>query len=659
MATIATEKVALFEESVNEFRNASPLFKREKRDRLLSQVDRMARSRAGMDFLEKHIEQLVNAGIFAGTVWENPQNLQSGLVQGTLLAGHPSSTSEILSELRMTGILQERLFYTGFGAPEARKFIQDVLVQNFVLAFEEFQEPFWKDYKAGELKKIRLLFDRLLELVPVKSFKERLLEEIELVAAQRPIVNNKLEKMVRAVDQQVQTDRPNKIDQQLRWCVNAFFAPTDLAAEHRDPDAYRNHFRKLHEEEQVSECREIGQKMASTGLVSSHQLALLEELSQTQPALISELLALSPLGVAELEHHQDFVLKIIDKILVPATRQTVYGLSRILERNLLSRSIIWNALDRLLQIKLHPEVAENIQKANHSQTPATSEQLLVADTLNVLGHPLGIRQGNNPTCQSARAISMWSQHAPGKLINLLMDAATHNRLVFRYEGDLIDSGNLVRGVAARIDYQLDSVSIVMVPQLDKIYQAMMERAMVKHIGKDPHISVNPAFYGHWIQTGFISAYNPLTHLIDNYDEFVRIFYASYHPDYNGGRRLVYPVPVGIFITDKAANFLGFHAISLLRVDKDSEGEWRIYFFNPNSVGRQDWGQGIRPEVTGKGEKPGESSLPFAEMTSRLYAYHYNSLRVKELPRNVPNDTVKRIAKLARESWGRKYRWTNF
>ncbi len=239
MAIIAAEKVALFEESVNEFRNAFPLFKREKRDRLLSQVDRMARSRAGVDFLEKHIEQLVNAGIFAGTVWENPQNLQSGLVQGTLLAGHPSSTSEILSELRMTGILQERLFYTGFGASEARKFIQEVLVQN------------------------------------------------------------------------------------------------------------------------------------------------------------------------------------------------------------------------------------------------------------------------------------------------------------------------------------------------------------------------------------------------------------------------------------AANFLGFHAISLLRVDKDSEGEWRIYFFNPNSVGRQDWGQGIRPEVTGKGEKPGESSLPFAEMTSRLYAYHYNSLRVKELPRNVPNETVKRIAKLARESWGRKYRWTNF
>jgi hypothetical protein len=145
--------------------------------------------------------------------------------------------------------------------------------------------------------------------------------------------------------------------------------------------------------------------------------------------------------------------------------------------------------------------------------------------------------------------------------------------------------------------------------------------------------------------------------VEKYDEFVRIFYASFHPDYNGGHHLIYPVPTGIFITDSSAQMLGYHAISLLRIEKAPEtGAWRAYFFNPNSQGKQDWGQGIQPTVWSNGERHGESSLPVDEFVSRVYAFHFNELRLEDKQDMVPVGTVAKVTKLSKESWGRKYRW---
>jgi hypothetical protein len=197
-----------------------------------------------------------------------------------------------------------------------------------------------------------------------------------------------------------------------------------------------------------------------------------------------------------------------------------------------------------------------------------------------------------------------------------------------------------------------------VPHLDRIYNDMMRQAALKFPGKDAHVVVNPAFYGQWIQTGFLSVYNPLTAAIDDYDRFVRIFYASFHPEHNGGHHLAYPVPLGIFITDAEANMLGYHAVSLLRIAQADHGAWRAYFFNPNSEGLQDWGQGIRPGVGGNGELPGESSLPVHEFASRVYAYHYNAIQLGERAGAVPAPIVEKVTRMSRESWGRKYHWTS-
>jgi hypothetical protein len=105
--------------------------------------------------------------------------------------------------------------------------------------------------------------------------------------------------------------------------------------------------------------------------------------------------------------------------------------------------------------------------------------------------------------------------------------------------------------------------------------------------------------------------------------------------------------------------VGFHAISILRVKKSpEEGIHRIYFLNPNSEGRQDWGQGIKPSVYGHGEMPGESSLPFEELAARIYAFHYNPLTMNNEAPEIPEKLIDKVYALARESWGREYVWVD-
>ena len=151
----------------------------------------------------------------------------------------------------------------------------------------------------------------------------------------------------------------------------------------------------------------------------------------------------------------------------------------------------------------------------------------------------------------------------------------------------------------------------------------------------------------------------MTNSIQDFEGFVRLFYKAFHPEYNGGRQMVYPNPVGIFITSSKGVMLGFHAVSLLRVAVNSENdsEVRAYFLNPNNEGRQDWGQGITPSVFGNGEKHGESSLPIFQFAARIYAFHYNDLNALDHSTDIPQSEVDVVCDLAKNSWGKAYVWS--
>ena len=656
MALTTSQLEERFDQSLVAFQDAPAFVKKEKRTRLISQLDLLSRSVEGMTLIYERMPTLEKAGLFRDTVWENPKRLIPGLVRGTLLSGSPTSTLEVVNDLRLLSVQQGRLDLPGFSADDAEKYLQQVLVVTFEMAFEDFEQEGWERYPKGELKKIRLLFDHIKRNIDLDSLKPFLLEEIDVIVAHRPIVVTRIKQMLKVIHERIELDPSVDTDQKLSYYVNALYAPSELAKRHAALDDYDKALRQLSPESLSAECQALSKYMVDTGLVSDYQLILLKYVEQEQPGLIPEVLSLDSHGQADYERHADFVGHLISEFIVSGNKQAMYGLARVLQRNLLSQKTTWHAFSRLVTIDIHPKIAERLEQGNLSKYTLTPKQSLIGGTLCALGQPLGVRQGNNPTCQSARGISMWSRHAPGKLINLLIDTATSNNVVFRYEGGTIESAGVIEGLTQKFDFKLDPVSIVLVPHLDKVYNEMMKLAAVKHFGKDPHSSVNAAFYGHWIQTGFYSVYNAALHAVQDYDRFIRVFYASFHPEYNGGHHLIYPVPTGIFITDASANMLGYHAISLLRVEQDGEGVWRAYFFNPNSQGKQDWGQGIHPTVRGHGERHGESSLPIDQFASRVYAYHFNDLRLGDKPLQIPAATVASITAISKESWGKKYRW---
>jgi len=76
---------------------------------------------------------------------------------------------------------------------------------------------------------------------------------------------------------------------------------------------------------------------------------------------------------------------------------------------------------------------------------------------------------------------------------------------------------------------------------------------------------------------------------------------------------------------------------------------RIYFFNPNNDSGQDWGAGVVVSTQANGERFGESSLPFAQLASRLYIYHDDPV-LCEAPIEVPVESIAEVREAAQASW---------
>src|SRR5690606_9456694 len=255
----------------------------------------------------------------------------------------------------------------------------------------------------------------------------------------------------------------------------------------------------------------------------------------------------------------------------------VYGLAVLLERGILYHPAVAPALWRQLALPLSAANRQLLASAFGGARPP--EVYLLAGVINTLGQPLGVGQGNNPTCQSARAISMWSYNDPDYLLQMVAWAARDDNVVMHFEGRQVSSGDAGQGMAVSGVLDVDPVSLVLVPHLDKIYMAMGR--LVADRGQDPHRWINPEFHGWWVGRGFHIAVDVATGKLAEYGEFLRNFYASYHPFFNGNQPVIHPQPAGIAVTDSAARFVGWHAITLLRVALDHEGEMRVYFFNPN------------------------------------------------------------------------------
>lgn len=637
-----------FHETLENFKEATPLLAENHKKKLLSNLDLLTDSPEGIQFLYHHIKTLWEAGIFRDTMWDDPARLVPALVGGTLKAGSQTTITEVLSELRILAIAQGTITQKKFSADKARTFLEDALVNNIDLIFPDGSEESRSLDKVTQ-RKIRLLFDFLTDQISIDKIKGRLAKEIELICAQQPVVTDRVLEIIKTVKDEVELSLENEDDRRLISYVKAVYEPSAKAGE-LNTDEYKKYLEQAKRKELEKECAELSATMHDTGLAVEYHAILFRHVAN-DASLVKLALGLDNVGKAELDKHKQFVSELILTVIHPDTARSCFGLSKLLERSLLSHQPVKNGLQRILGIELHPDVAENIRKSRRNST-LDPKYILAAECLGILGQPLGVGQGWNPTCQSARGISLWSSHAPGKLLRMIESAAKSNSLEMRFEGNVIKSDEQILGLVKELDYNLDAVSVVLVPHLDKIYNEMMRRAANR--ADDPHKWVNPAMYGHWIPTGFISAYDSLTNSIKEYEKFIRTFYITHHPDYNGGNDLAYPNPVGIFLTSSTGKLIGFHAVSIVRIRK-VKGRVRVYMLNPNNEGRQRWQENMRPTVAGNGERPGESSLPFHQFASRLYAFHFNQSDLEDLAK-VSAEEVKKVTELAKNSWGESYQW---
>jgi hypothetical protein len=613
----------------------------------LTQVKSLLTQREGVEGLYERVPKLVKLGVFAKSPWAKPGRLQPRFVRGTLASGRGGATREALSCLRVAAIARGEMEDEGFSAKRASAFLTRVFVLNMDLLFATATEESRRDWER--LKGARALFEFLSRKVGLDGLGDVLASEVAATCAQRPIVTTRVRGILGRIAKTSLLEHAK-----LGPYVRALRGASPLCAQHRDPAAYRRALGEAKPETLGQEARAFGAALRATGLVGVHH-ALFVQHAAKDATLLTSALDLGTTGSAELTKHGEVVADLIQRAVHPARPQAVYGLSRVLERGLLSRPKVKAGLLRLFELKVCEATGKRISawwKAQGIKTPKIeAAPLLASAALSVLGQPLGVSQGQNQTCQSARGISLWSQRDPAFLLDAIVAVAEGDSLQLPFEGAELRS-DARKTHRAGVIGGLDPVSAVLTPHLDRLYAQIMQRSSGRT--SDPHRWANPGLYGRWVPAGFTSCFTGARRTVLDHGEFVRAFYGTFHPEHNGGKKPAYPNPVGIVVTDASGKLLGLHAVSLLRVGKDPQGTTRVYFFNPNGEDRQRWGQGIRTQVAGFGERPGESSLPFADMATRIYAFHHAPSGASKA--DLPEELVSSVTKRAQASWGKAYRW---
>ncbi|WP_416147966.1 hypothetical protein ACM26V_17170 [Salipaludibacillus sp. HK11] len=653
---IDTTTTEAFTQTLTTMEEAFPYAKSMYQSDVLQAAAKVMEEEEGMRFLYQYADRFDSAGVFEGGPWAEPSKLEPRLVSGSLMATGMTAIVEILSELRMVSLAKGNHENENVPKEKAKEFLDSVMALNIDILFPEETEAARIEGKSKEKNRAEALFKFLADELSLSSISSTLIDEIDGLVAQRPIMVNRITTMINDAKQLLDNNNLNAQDKKaIKRYYQAISGPAKLCKDVGEPCDYRKRLKIASEKEIKEEARLFAKSMHATGLVSDHHVVLVRYLNREKKDLLAMALGLNQKGVASLDENISTVSDLIKVAIHPPMRQSLYGLALMLERGILSSNPVIPGIRRLIELDLQPDIRKILLSSINGNEGISANDILVAGVISVLGQPLGVGQGMNPTCQTARGISLWSLHAAGHLLELIPRAARDGDIDVTFEGQTIHSKNLREGLVDDLHEELDPVSLVLVPHMDRIYGEMVRRSGFR--GDDVHKWVNPAFYGNWVNRGFSSVIDPMTGSVADFSGFARLFYSTHHPEYNEGYEMIYPNPVGIFITNTFGQMLGLHAVSIQRVAKDPDGKYRIYFYNPNNDGSQVWGQGIEPTVYGHGEIPGESSLLMHEFVARLYAFHYNQYEQGDAYA-VDKAEIEKIETLARESWGEKYTWVD-
>ncbi len=662
------------ERDLDNLEAAKPFAKVLHQSRVLGVAQKLLGSPEGLEALDREAPRFAAAGLFAGGDWDHPDLLQAALVRDTLLGRGKNQALECLSELRFLALAEGRAEHPEVLREEAQRFLEEVLALNLDLLYPEATEEA-RERAGPKAERVRRLLELLADRLGVDGILSALVKEAEGILEHRPIMIQRVEAMIRTaarslpLAQESQEGREGageadladeeadrrEILSRARRLVEALEGPTEQSRACREPAEYRELLAELPPDELLAEARRFGRTMRHTGLVARQHATLLRFLAETAPRHLSTGLGLTRVGRTSLADAQEFVAELVRVAVWPETARSIYGLYRMLEDGSLFFRPVVPGLRRLMVLPFHPRVEEHLLEASGLESPPSAHALLLAGTLSVLGQPRGVDQGHNPTCQAARAISLWAQNDVGLLLDMVACAARDDDITLHFEGEAVRSSDLLFGLAGELHPELDAVSLVLTPHLDRIYMEMSRRTITRP--GDGHRWVNPELHGWWVYRGFAAAVHEPTGAVHDFRRFASLFYATYHPEYNGGRDLVYAQPCGIAVTSSHGVFIGWHAVSIQRVARDPDGRWRVFFFNPNRDKGQDWGLGAVTSTGGHGELEGESSLPFHLFASRLYVFHYHPREMGD-PEAVPADLVAPVEEAARASWAAARQWSD-
>lgn len=598
--------------------------------------------------LQTHAMALEKAGLFVGTDWESPQTLVPALTVHSL--GSPEINTvviETVSLMRLLAIAQDQAGHPAVSAEQARHFLTQALAANLTRLFNPPGEA-EREAQGRHADIPGRVLRHIADAIGYEGIIDELITEIWRILQQRPIQVSGVKRMVTqiAVCQHNPDIELGGSGQGADRLVSSLFGPTQASREDPGIAEYQQRLTHMDSQSLQNEATGCARAMHDTGLVSAYHVILVRHLAEQAEHMLTDALGLSATGRDCLLCYRDLVLTLIDRAVHVATAQAIYGLALMLERGILYQHPLAPALWRQLSLELSETSRNTLLTVFGDEVEP--ETRLLEGVLCMLGLPLGIGQGNNPTCQSARALSMWAYNDPDYLLQMVTWAARDDEIIMHFEGQPVSSVESDTGVTQAFSLDLDPVSVLVVPHLDRIYAEMGRRCAGRE--GDPHRWVNPEFHGWWTGRGFQLNVDVPTGKLSNPQEFIRYFYAAYHPFYNGNQPLIHPQPAGVAVTDSAARFVGWHAITILRVTLDPNQVMRVYFYNPNNDSGQNWGDGVLVSTSGSGERYGEASLPFEQFLSRLYIFHYDPLECKFLA-DVPPDTLDDIIGYIQRSWG--------
>lgn len=646
-ASVLDKRLASLDDATRDLARTADFGKPTKLRRVLEQLRRVLLQPGGAAAVQARAQELEEAGLFLGTDWATPEILVPSLVGPGLHSGEADTVvMEATSELRTLAVAQGDYEHPTLSPEDARQFLSQVLAMNLELLFTPPSEA-ERTRQGRTAQLIRDLFRHVAEEVGYDVVLDKLVDEIWRILRQRPIQVDQVTSLITRLSiWRGDPDVDLSSGQGLDRLITALFGTTEACREDPGFDVFRSRLEAMDAGGLQYEASGFARAMHDTGLVSPYHAELLQFLRHEGDYLLAEALGLSDTGKNCLLRYSDLVHRLIEVAVTPQTAQAIYGLALLLDRGILHEPPIVPSLWRQIALELSPAARERLVAA-FGEEPAPEARLL-AGVLSMLGLPLGVGQGDNPTCQSARALSMWAYNDPDYLLQMVVWAARDDEIIMHFEGQRISSQESAGGVAQTLPVDLDPVSLLVVPHLDRIY-AEMGRRCADRPG-DPHRWVNPEFHGWWAARGFHINVDVATGNLVDLDDFLRQFHASYHPAYNGGQPLIHPQPAGVAVTDSAARYVGWHAITVLRVAADPQEVMRVYFYNPNNDSGQDWGDGLVVSTAGNGERFGEASLPFDQFASRLYIFHVDPLEHGEKEK-VPAGDIERIIGYIERSWG--------